>query len=253
MYIKHIQFENIGPISKLDYDFPFTDEEIPKPVVIVGQNGSGKSILLSYIVNSLISAKQIFFENSEMQKEKVYKYRSPQYIKVGEKYYFAKLNFESNFESVEWQLNKPKNEFEQDNNPPPHQDDFGQIQGNDTSVFWANYNDNRKGLEDLINQNCALYFPPNRFEEPAWLNYENLIARANFSEIKHIQGFSNRSIIQYSPLTQNKDWLLDILFDRQTFEIQTAAIQLQQNINVPVFAGYMGPSSTLYEAIINVL
>ena len=253
MYIKKLLLENIGPISKLEYEFPFNEMGDPKPVVIVGQNGSGKSILLSYIVNSLINAKQTFIENSEVREGKVYKYRSPQYIKVGEQYYFAKLEFESNIESIEWQLRVPKSAFEQNINPLPHQEEFGRIRENDFSVFWANFDEKKTVLEELINNNCTLYFPPNRFEEPAWLNYENLIAKASYSEIKHIQGFSNRNIIQYSPLSQNKDWLLDILFDRQTFEIRTQLMQLQPNVNVPVFAGYIGSSSTLYAAVIEVL
>ena len=46
MYAKRIQIDNYGPIDQLDITFPF-EGDIPKPVVLVGENGSGKSILLS--------------------------------------------------------------------------------------------------------------------------------------------------------------------------------------------------------------
>ena len=52
MYIKSIHILNYGPISQLAIEMPF-DDSTPKPVVLVGENGSGKSIILSHIVNGL--------------------------------------------------------------------------------------------------------------------------------------------------------------------------------------------------------
>ena len=46
MYTKRIQLVNYGPIDHLDITFPF-EGDTPKPVLLVGENGSGKSILLS--------------------------------------------------------------------------------------------------------------------------------------------------------------------------------------------------------------
>ncbi len=42
---------------------PFNDDDTPKPVVLVGQNGSGKRILLSHVVDALIEfAKSAYRE-----------------------------------------------------------------------------------------------------------------------------------------------------------------------------------------------
>ena len=60
MYAKRIQLVNYGPIDLLDITFPF-EGDIPKPVLLVGENGSGKSILLSHIVTGLLSAKVIAY------------------------------------------------------------------------------------------------------------------------------------------------------------------------------------------------
>jgi hypothetical protein len=104
-----------------------------------------------------------------------------------------------------------------------------------------------------------LYFPVNRFEEPAWLNVDNLKTKANYSDLKHLTRFSNRSVINISPLKVNKDWLLDIIFDRQVFEIQTPTVPVQlqeilpQPINLPLFAGFNGKSTNIYTAVIEVL
>ena len=55
MYTKKVQIMNYGPIGHLDIDLPF-DGDAPKPVVLVGENGTGKSILLSHIVNGMAAA-----------------------------------------------------------------------------------------------------------------------------------------------------------------------------------------------------
>ena len=53
MYVEKLHYINVGPIKKLDINFMQNGETIPKPIVIVGKNGSGKSILLSHIVDAL--------------------------------------------------------------------------------------------------------------------------------------------------------------------------------------------------------
>lgn len=52
MYLKRIHSVNVGSIEDAEIIFPFNEENNPKPVIIVGENGTGKSILLSNIVDS---------------------------------------------------------------------------------------------------------------------------------------------------------------------------------------------------------
>ena len=40
----------------------------------------------------------------------------------------------------------------------------------------------------IFAKRCILYFPPNRFEEPAWLNEENLKAQAQYMDLKTYEG-----------------------------------------------------------------
>ena len=56
MYAKRIQIDNYGPIEHLDINLSF-EGDTPKPVILVGKNGSGKSIFLSHIVNVRIPVK----------------------------------------------------------------------------------------------------------------------------------------------------------------------------------------------------
>lgn len=53
MYVETIFCENMGPIAKAVIKAGFTPEGNPKPIVLVGKNGSGKSIMLSNVVDAL--------------------------------------------------------------------------------------------------------------------------------------------------------------------------------------------------------
>ena len=64
MYIKKIYIENYGAIENMNYTLPFSEEGEPLPVVLVGKNGAGKTVLLSNILHSLIEIKRKFY--SEM-------------------------------------------------------------------------------------------------------------------------------------------------------------------------------------------
>lgn len=257
MYFKSIEIENVGPIDHIKIEFPKNGTS-PKPIIIVGENGTGKSIFLSHLVNSLVVGKQEVFDDVEVDQGKVYKFRSPDYIKSGKDYFYASVKFDSGIEVQECQLNSTKSAFESEKQYTPSRQIWNNIQPDETSTFSSTFGSNLNATSTIFKNNCCLYFPVNRFEEPAWLNLDNLKSKANYSDLKHIQRYSNRSIIATSPLKNNKDWLLDLIFDRQTFEINTTTIQFQNDPNQPafplsIFAGYLGQSSNIYNAVLQVL
>ena len=53
MHLKELLVRNVGPIAELDLQLPFRAEGSPKPVVLVGSNGSGKSTVLAQIADGL--------------------------------------------------------------------------------------------------------------------------------------------------------------------------------------------------------
>ena len=111
MYSKRIRLVNYGPIEKLDIEFPF-DGETPKPVVLVGENGSGKSILLSHLVNGLLKAKDtVYPETPEVEPGRVYKFRTNFYIKSGSQYSFGRVDFEEDLFVSEITTLRPKQEY----------------------------------------------------------------------------------------------------------------------------------------------
>lgn len=64
MYLKHMIYENIGPIDRIDIKPSFDEKNEPIPMIIVGENGTGKSILLSNIVDSLYELAAKYYTNA---------------------------------------------------------------------------------------------------------------------------------------------------------------------------------------------
>ena len=199
MYTRRIQIHNYGPIDQLDINLPF-DGENPKPLLLVGENGSGKSILLSHIVNGIIGAKGIAYpETPEVELGKVYKIRSGSYIKSRSEYYFVRVDFEEDMFVTEMRLLKPREEYE---NAPERLSELGaedlwaKMKPNADDNYMSSFSRNSERIiRNLFSKNCVLYFPPNRFEEPAWLNEQNLKARAEYMDLEHLEGFTDRRVI----------------------------------------------------------
>lgn len=261
MYLKKIEVENTGPIELLIKNLPFHENGNPKPIVIIGQNGAGKSIVLSHIVNALLSGKQSVYEDSEVETGKVFKYRSPNYIKSGKSFSYSKVSFDGDFFVSEWQLDRTKSNFESSLKWTPNNMEWEKINHSQTSFFDSNFGNDNPQLKDKIDTNCVLYFPPNRFEEPGWLNYDNLINKADYRFLKRLSNFSNRLIINYAPLKENQNWLLDVIFDKFSFELKTVDARLpintqggaQQLFPITIFQGYEGESNIIYNEVIKFL
>ncbi len=225
MYVKRIRIDNYGPIERLDFTFPFADDR-PKPVVLVGENGSGKSILLSHIVNGLITAQQTAYPHSpEVKAEYVYKLRSSLYIAPGKEFSFGRVDFADNLWTGELQLNRLKKEFD---SPPDgisgtdEKNPWDRMPDTDSSVFWTEGFKKPYKLKTIFEKNCVLYFPPDRFEDPGWLNEANLRSKASHMNLSHLAGHTERKIINYSPLGDNQNWLFDLAYDLSVFEPQYA-------------------------------
>ena len=232
MYTKRIQLRSFGPIDNLDIKLPF-EGDAPLPVVLVGQNGSGKSIVLSHVVSGLLQAKDMVYDQSpEVEPGRVYRLKTNFYIKNGAQFSFSRVDFENGWYVGELTAMRNKREYPE----VP----LG-IAGTDVELLWgqmdsvsndraesnlgADYDDYMR-LRSVVAGNCILYFPFNRFEDPAWLNRGNLTAQAEFVDRKPMLAHTERRVIATSPLEQNRNWLVDVLYDRRVSETRTVRVPL---------------------------
>ncbi len=92
MYLKKLNYLNICPLENVDIDRPFNEDGSPKPLIVVSKNGSGKSIFLSNIVDSMYEiGVQVY--NNVLKKDAFgnlfYKISSSSEIKYGNLFFFT--------------------------------------------------------------------------------------------------------------------------------------------------------------------
>ena len=266
MYTKQVRLVNYGPIKDLDISLPFAGSA-PKPVVLVGENGSGKSILLSHIVNGLLQARDTVYPDSpEVPEGKVFKIRSPLYISMGTDFYYGRVDYHEDLYISELQLLQEKRFYKH----PPHdtsstgaEDLWQKLQAHETSTLRSNLSlptglitqthlDDLKRVNRIVKNSCLLYLPSNRFEEPAWLNRMNLTHEAQYMNIEHVLGATKRRVITISPLRDNRDWLLDLLYDRPVLEVQPKLGQTTAGKLTPILT-HVGRSQRTYEMLTQLL
>jgi predicted ATP-dependent endonuclease of OLD family len=63
MYLKNIVIKNIGPIEDLSVELPFKENGDPKTIVFVGENGSGKTILQSQVIDGFYEIGSSLFDD----------------------------------------------------------------------------------------------------------------------------------------------------------------------------------------------
>ena len=259
MYLKTIALQHTGPIDRLTIAMPF-DGDRPKPVVLVGPNGSGKSTVLSFIVNALITFKQHAFDDTEIEKGKVYRIRSPLGIHSGASFYHSHLTFEHDLQLQEWQLDRSREAFEKDLGWTPIESSRNQIPSHESSHFAATLGTLAEAhkMEEAFSSNCILFFPADRFEPPDWLNTENLSHELKLPEPTRIKGRTQRRIFSRNRLKPTMEWLTSVLLDMLLIEhhavnlpIQTAAgnppTLITARIPVP------GASTAVFNSIVVVL
>ena len=276
MYVKRLQLGNYGPLRDLDISFPF-DGEHPKPALLVGENGSGKTIALSHIVNAMVQAKDATYQkSSELDAGRVFKLRSSSYISVGTEYYYARTDFESGLFVRELRLTKPKHTYAE---PPMGTNGRGfdaweatsdrdQIDHFDTNIIEPSPTNIFESspttpAKELVSGRCLLYFPSNRAEEPAWLNQENLRAKPQYTEGTRLKGETPRRLIARSPLRDIHDWLYDVAYDRAAFEMRSQSLPIpfpntpgeaqRQTVPLPLFLGYHGDATNAYNLALTIL
>lgn len=229
MYLKKLILENVGPLKNLSI-VPSFDNDMPKPLVLVGANGSGKSIALSFVANFLLYMQQCAFENTEVTKGKVFKLRSPQYIGPNMRHYYARVEFDQGLGLEEWQLQNTKKSLV-DSGFKTEWPSWTQLGDNDSSAFFPMgeaQNPESQVVKDSWNKNCALYFPPNRFEDPAWLNADNLQFKPEVSLTKNIIGITRRQLISTSVFKSLVPWVYDLVIDSMMFENAVIPVTFQE-------------------------
>lgn len=255
MYLRSILLENTGPIERLTVEMPFNSEH-PVPLLLVGPNGSGKTTVLSFIANALLAFKQGALDASEVEKGQVYRMRSPLGIHGGTSYFHSHLSFEHGLEVHEWQLDQTRETFEKAHGPLLPHTAWNRIPPHETSAFDLQFGTLHAAhqIQEVLGNNCLLFFPSDRFEPPDWLNSEGLSSELKLPEPTRVKGRTQRRILARNRLKPTLEWWMSVAFDVLANKHREANLSVQDAgqggpaqiaARVPV----LGPSGAVFRSI----
>ncbi len=224
MYLRECLIENVGPIEFFDLTLPFNKYANPKPVVLVGQNGSGKSIFLSYIVDALMEfAKQAYQDVvvGQGHRSPYFKLTGSTNQRANSPYGIGLLEFlegeqtfsyvdKSGVLNVEDYREKMRGRFDGPLKTWP-------TEGNHKVV-----SQNENFFDQYFENNVVCYFPSTRHETPHWLNRESVAAESSFTFVQRLTQRLDKPIIVESSARENKRWILDVVLDSRV-DLETVA------------------------------
>lgn len=220
MYLKQISTVNMGPIKNVSIAFSFQESGNPKPVIIVGENGTGKTTLLSNIVDSLYElAKKAFVDVTESDGGSGYQYFKaifPSEIQIGQDYMYSVVEYTSprNAEysigyvlksgTVSADLIKSSNSFCANK----------KVSFKDTDNY-KNAFIEKEEAETIFGRSVFCYFGPDRYEKPAWMGKKYYLQdeEMHLSVRERWNGQLQKPITVRNVNEQTLQWLLDIIAD----------------------------------------
>lgn len=213
MYLKNIVYKNVGVLSEIKINPSFMADNLPKPIIIVGENGSGKSTFLSNIVDSFYEIAGIYFSNVHVSNDsngyRYYKIISPSQIKIGQKYMYSFISYNEEIEYIFKSGNLSFEEFKSENNS------HCLTPWNDKDINYKNTSANKEKSKKIFNENVICFFGPNRYEKPNWMMrdyYRNNDYQHPSLDVKY-DGSLNNPISVENVMDINMQWLLDIIVD----------------------------------------
>ncbi len=206
MFFKKIKISNYGSIADFDYNFSKTEQGFPKPLVIIGKNGSGKSLILANLVDSIIELKRELYPGG------IQEVNSTNYFKVGKKTYIKNGHNES-FVGIDYSVSGKDGSYVDVASYNPklslESETFRNL-GNkiDNSKFLEsgfcksiNGKPNLKDFESLL----ITYFPVDRYSVPNWFN-DNNYTKVEYDSEKFV-GKSSQNILKMDVCANVYEWI----------------------------------------------
>ena len=231
LYLRDVWLENAGPIEKLDLTLPFNQDGTPKPLVIVGGNGAGKTILLSYVADALIEMAKTAFNDVVPGMSSI----SRPYLRIN-----GGVNQNSSaefglgllhFSIGERQIVSVEKSGKCDSSL--YNRKLTDYMGSDQILGWplegnhkSSVGGDEKFYEDCFSRSSICFFPANRSEAPHWLNRESLFQEDKFFFDPNFAKILSKPLVVEQTAQQNKQWLLDVMLDSRS---DVEPLQIDEN------------------------
>ena len=172
MYLKEIEYCNVGPLESVKI-IPAIIENNPKPLILVGENGSGKSTFLSNIIDSFYEIAGIAFSNVRQANEdttngyQYFKALSTYQITVGKKYLYSHIVYQHQNKEIEYIFKSGELKVS-DFNTYCHVRNASGINWNTVGNYKHSFA-TQSDVEGIFETDVICYFGPSRYEKPVWM------------------------------------------------------------------------------------
>jgi hypothetical protein len=228
MYLKRLFVENCGPVRRLNVSLPLVNGN-PKPLILAGENGSGKTNLLSIVADALFEAAAKHYTDVVNSANGVvrpwFRILGPWTISAGASGACVFLEFDNQARSAFYREKIGSvATAEVAERLPESMKTIAAWGEGATKEFLASEED----CKLIFEQGVYLYFPSSRSETPHWLNREGL-PNALFNVTQKITKQLQKPIYVESGMALLKQWLLALLID---VRVDFTTIQLPNGQNV---------------------
>lgn len=218
MYLKKIAFENYGPIANASIATRFAEDGKPIPIAIVGVNGSGKSLVLSVLLDAFVSLRERIYEPGvDVRAGKLFKPIKRSISSPSSKFTYVLVEFSvggSDISFSEIISNEMKDaayqlpeEFEK-----PAGFDHNRFRKSGFSKALSSVSDDQL---DQLRQCPLAFYPPGRAEAPGWLSEDVNIDFETSPRYIENPGYS---VWRTQLVDEVAQWVLDVIFDCELYD-----------------------------------
>lgn len=248
MYLTDFLAINSGPLEDLHIRPAFNADGLPKPLILVGGNGAGKTNVLSIVADALFElANKHFADISPRQGHghSFYRLLGSATIRVGAQFELTAVRFEHNGMPFGCRSKLGAAEpaaFAGRFNFYP---EMGQWpDGGDKSTFG-----DTGQVEQIYRNGCYTFFPSNRAEAPSWLNTGAFEIDPPVRFDMDVKDRLRKPITSSSQFEALKPWIIDVILDQSIDATHVIRLLLANQENpanqIQAIANISGNAQTL--------
>lgn len=224
MYLRELRVVNDGPTRDVGITLTFGEDGTPKPLVIVGENGTGKSNLLSIIADAVVEGAAQHHSDIVPQPGGVgrpwLRIVGGATLRRGSQGGFALVRFDEAGDSLiyaEKAGHFPSTELPEDLSPELK---AGAAWSDDGAAKAFPIGEERSRA--IYSSGCYAYFPASRSETPHWLNGESLPSKP-FSSAPRFTGRLGKSLFVEHGIDAISQWIPGLLLDSRAALVKAPA------------------------------
>ena len=220
MKFKRICSKNMGPTDNIEISFEDSNLGTPKPIILVGENGTGKSTIISNIVDSFYEMARTVYDDAVEEEGSGYQYYKAiklSEIKIGQKYMVCLAEFED--EGKDFQYIFKGGQLTYDEAKQVLNAQLSNIGHWEKGENVKRISGNEIEYQSVFNTNVICYFGPDRYEKPQWLGSKYYGESREFQHISINPRYSRQIVnrIAVKNVTdETLSWLLDVIVDSRT-------------------------------------